>query len=93
LKDYKFAKLAPNSVHYLLAQEETSAAFDDQLAAFAGTDKKAQGSLIWFEDSAHAIPDSAPSEAAYYLRFLIERDPRLEQGKKYKNTSQGLKAW
>jgi pimeloyl-ACP methyl ester carboxylesterase len=93
LKTYKFSKLAPNSVHYFVAQEDEEAAFKDQLAAFDGVDARTRGSLIWLPDSAHAIPDSAPSDAAYYLRFLIERDPRLEQGKKYKNTSQGLKAW
>ncbi len=93
LKAYKFSKLAPNSVHYFVAKEDDKRVFADQIAAFDGTDSRSRGSLIWLPDSAHAIPDSAPSEAASYLRFLIERDPRLEQGKKYKNTSGGLKAW
>lgn len=93
LKSYKFSKLAPNSVHYFVSHEEQEKAFDDQLAAFDGLDKKSQGSLIWLPDATHAIPDSEPSKAAYYLRALIERDPRLEQGKKYKNTPEGLKAW
>ena len=93
LKNYKFTQLAPNSVHFFVSNEETEQAFKDQLTAFGGIDKTSQGSLIWLPDATHAIPDSEPSAAAYYLRALIERDPRLEQGKKYKNTSEGLKAW
>lgn len=93
LQNYKFENLAANSVHYFVAQEDKQRAFDDQVAAFDGTAVVSRGSLIWLPDSAHAIPDSAPSDAAYYLRALVERDPRLEQGKKYKNTSEGLKAW
>lgn len=93
LKSFTFAKLQPNSVHFFVAQEDEQAAFDDQVAAFDGVAPSTRGSLIWLPDSAHAIPDSAPEDAAYYLRLLIDHDPRLEQGKKYKNTSKGLKAW
>jgi hypothetical protein len=93
LKDYNFSKLPKNSVFFMLAQEEEAKAFDDQVAAFDGVDKQSQGALIWFPEASHAIPDSAPSDAAYYLDLLIGKDPLLEQGGKYKNTSRGLKAW
>lgn len=93
LKRFNFAKLTKKSVHYVLAQEENQLAFADQLYAFELLDKKAQGSLIWLPESHHAIPDAAPAITAKILQAIIQEDPRLEQGKKYKNTSQGLKSW
>jgi pimeloyl-ACP methyl ester carboxylesterase len=93
LKDYKFETLKKNSVFFMVAQEDTPLAFNDQIAAFDGVDENSQGAMIWLPDSSHAIPDSEPQKAARYLQHIIDRDPRLEQGKKYKSTSRGLTHW
>lgn len=93
LRKFKFSKLGKNSVHFFLAQEEEAKAFEDQVSAFEGVDKKSQGSLIWLPDSSHAIPDSAPNETAHYMHALIQRDPRLQPGRKYKDSREGLRGW
>jgi len=93
LKTYQFKKLAKNSVFFFVAQEDTQLAFDDQVAAFDGVSRKSQGSLIWMPEASHAIPDSSGEKAARYLEAIIARDPRLEQGKKYKSGAQGLSGW
>jgi pimeloyl-ACP methyl ester carboxylesterase len=90
LKTYGFEKMSPNSVHFMVAQEETQLAFNDQVMAFDRLSKKAQGSLIWFPEAQHAIPDAAPALAAKTLDQLIQGGPMYRPGKKYKSTSQGL---
>lgn len=93
LRHYSFKKLTDNSVFYLLGQEDKPQIFQDQILSFEGTDSKSQGSLIWLPESSHAIPDSEPTLAARYLQHIIARDPRLEQGRKYKSTPEGLTHW
>jgi pimeloyl-ACP methyl ester carboxylesterase len=90
LKRYNFSTLPKNSVHFMVAKEDVPAAFYDQTAAFERVDAKSQGSLFWLPEAQHAIPDDQPLVAAKTLHAILQKDPRLQQGKKYKNTSQGL---
>ena len=93
LRDFKFNKLEKNSVHFMVSTEEVEQTFNDQVQTFDKVAKSTQGSLIWFPEASHAIPDSEPRLAAKYLQLIIARDPRIESGKKYKSTSRGLANW
>ncbi|MBC7371477.1 MAG: hypothetical protein H7326_07930 [Bdellovibrionaceae bacterium] len=93
LRSYKLDKLEKNSVHFMVGTEEVPQAFADQVQSFEKVTKSTQGSLIWFPEASHAIPDSEPRLAAKYLQHIIARDPRIESGKKYKSTSRGLTNW
>lgn len=90
LRNYSFPKLGPNSVHFLLAQEEFPQALTDQNVSYDRVDKNAQGSLFWLPESQHAIPDVQPALAAKILDGLIQGSPMFQPGKKYKATSQSL---
>jgi hypothetical protein len=93
LRSYKFEKLDKKSVYFMLAQEEKPQAFADQVESFEKTSAATVGSLIFFPEASHAIPDSEPHLAAKYLQHIIARDSRLVPGQKYKSTPRGLTNW
>lgn len=90
LREKKYPDLPLNSIHFFLAKEEEKEVFDDQIKAFDQTPKEQKGLMIYFEESAHAIPDSRPLQASRYLDFVIAEDPRIQSHKKYRANAEGL---
>lgn len=93
LRSYDLNTTETNSVHFLLANEEVSQAFEDQLAAFEKIAPKARGSLIWLTEAAHAIPDAQPKQAAELIVKLLNKETRFQAAKSYKFDSHGLELW
>lgn len=92
LRNYRFENQRPNSVHYLLAQEEEAAVSKDQVAAYQAAIPRSRGVLIYLPKAFHAIPDSEGAQAAVYVDLLIQKDRRLKPGA-YIETEKGLKPW
>lgn len=92
LTTYHFETLAPGSVHFMLAQEDSKAIFADQVKAFDGV-TRSKGTLIFMANASHAIPDSQGARAAGYVDLLIKQDQRIHAGGKYIDTDKGLVIW
>ncbi len=93
LSDFKFSKLNPRSVTYILAREENSAIWDDQIKAAKGLQRRGLQSLIYLPEADHAIPDSQGSEAAEILHLLVGREATLSDGSSHVLKSGALVPW
>lgn len=88
LKKYTFKDL-PN-VHLMVAADEDSLLFNDQLQAWEAWDKGTRGSLVLIESAAHAIPDTAPIIAARLTSQILQGEKTLGQGRLFRAKEEGL---
>lgn len=93
LSEFKFSKLNPRSVTYILAKEDSSLIFEDQLTAAQNLKRRALQSLIYLPEATHAIPDSQGKQTAEILDRLIRRDSELSQGNSFVLGEEGLSPW
>jgi len=89
LKSYSF-KNGPRT-HLLLASEEDRLAFADQLRAWEAWDPTARGSLVYIEESSHAIPDAAPETAARLTLQILGGEKNWSEGRLYRANAAGTK--
>lgn len=93
LRTFKFSRLNPRSVAYVVAREESHLVFDEQLEAAENLKKRALQSVIYLPDSSHAIPDSQGREAAEILDRLMQREAGLSQGDSFVLDQGQLSPW
>lgn len=93
LRTFKFAKLAPRSVTYILAHEESSLVFDEQKQAAQNLKKRNLQSLVYLPEATHAIPDSQGRVAAEIIDRLVQREEGLSKGEAFILDKGQLNPW